>query len=112
MDYCAVRRGGSKYGNIQKRVDGILFHSGKEARRYVELRGMQKAGVISGLELQPRYRLEANGVHICDYIADFAYHDEERRTDVVEDVKGMRTQIYILKARLMKALLGIDVEET
>ena len=107
-----MRRGGSKYGNIQKRVDGILFHSGKEARRYQELKALEQGGVISGLELQPRYRLDVGGVHICDYIADFSYHDEERRVDVVEDVKGWRTEVYKFKARLMLAVHGIEVEET
>jgi hypothetical protein len=102
----------SKYHNIPKRVDGILFHSGKEARRYVELRSMEKAGVIRDLETQPRYRLDHNGVHICDYLADFRYYDNERRRQIVEDVKGIRTQIYVIKARLMEALLGIEVEET
>jgi hypothetical protein len=102
----------SKFHNVPKRVDGILFHSGKEARRYVELRGMERAGIIRDLELQPRYRLEFNGERICDYIADFRYHDNERRADIVEDVKGVRTEVYKLKKRLMKALLDIEVEET
>jgi len=104
-------RSGSKFHNTPKRVDGVLFHSGKEARRYVELRGMEKAGVIRDLELQPRFGLDVNGVHVCDYLADFKYWDNERRQEVVEDVKGMRTQIYILKARLLKAVTGIEVEE-
>ena len=101
-----------KYHNVPRRVDGILFHSGKEARRYQELKALEKAGVIVALELQPRFKLDVNGVHVCDYIADFSYHDEERRVDVVEDVKGWRTEVYKLKARLMLAIHGIEVEET
>jgi len=101
----------NKYRNIPKRVDGILFQSTKESRRYSELKALQQAGVIQDLELQPKFKLEVNGVHITTYYADFRYHDNERRAEVVEDVKGMRTQLYILKKRLMKALLAIEVEE-
>ena len=103
--------GGSKFKNIPKRVDGILFQSTKEARRYTELKTLQQAGVITDLETQPKYRLDVNGVHITNYFADFRYFDKERQQQVVEDVKGIRTQIYILKSRLMEAIHAIEVEE-
>lgn len=101
----------SKFHNLPRRVDGILFSSGREARRYQELRALEKAGVIRGLELQPRYRLVVNGVEVCSYYADFQYEDLERRRTVVEDAKGVRTEVYKLKKRLMLACLGIEVEE-
>jgi len=101
----------SKFHNIPKRVDGILFQSTKESRRYSELKALQQAGVIRDLEMQPKFKLEVNGVHITTYYADFRYHDNERRAEVVEDVKGMRTQIYIIKRRLMKAIHDIEIEE-
>ena len=101
----------NKYRNIPKRVDGILFQSTKESRRYSELKALQQAGVIRDLEMQPKFKLEVNGVHITTYYADFKYWDNERNQEVIEDSKGMRTQLYILKKRLMKALLAIEVEE-
>ena len=101
----------SKFHNIPKRVDGILFQSTKESRRYTELKALQQAGVIRDLEMQPKFKLEVNGVHITTYYADFKYWDNERNQEVIEDSKGMRTQLYILKKRLMKALLSIEVEE-
>lgn len=102
---------GSKYHNIPKRVDGILFHSTKEARRYTELKGLLAAGIIRDLELQPKFSLDVNDVHIANYFADFAYFDIERNTAVIEDSKGVRTREYILKKKLMKAIHDIDVEE-
>jgi hypothetical protein len=30
---------------------------------------------------------------------------------VIEDVKGIRTQLYVIKNRLMKAVHGIEIEE-
>lgn len=101
----------SKFGNIPQRVDGIFFHSKKEARRYRELKAIQQAGVISDLETQPKFRLDINGKHICNYFADFRYYDHERNMEVVEDVKGVRTQVYKLKKRLMLAIHDIEVEE-
>lgn len=102
----------SKYKNIPQRVDGHFFHSKKEARRYTELKLMQEAGVISNLELQPKFRIEINGILICNYFADFRYYDNERNAEIVEDVKGIRTAIYRLKKRLMKAVHDIQIEET
>ena len=46
-----------KYNAIPTTVDGIRFASKREARRYLELKLLQKAGHISDLELQPRFRL-------------------------------------------------------
>jgi hypothetical protein len=31
---------------------------------------------------------------------------------VIEDVKGMKTDVYTLKNKLMRAVHGIDVKET
>ena len=102
----------SKFGNMPTRIDGRLFHSRKEARRYQELKTMQAAGLISDLECQPVFDLSVGGVHICRYVGDFQFIDLERGgVIVVEDVKGWRTEVYRLKAKLMKAVHGIEVQE-
>jgi hypothetical protein len=59
--------------------------------------------------LQPRYRLEVCGVHVCDYVADFRY--EEGGATVVEDAKGFKTAAYKLKKKLMKAIHNIEIRE-
>ena len=99
-----------KYRNTRTVVDGIAFDSKAEATRYAELRLMLDAGTIYGLRLQPRYPLTVNGMKIGTYVADFAYVDAAG-DDVVEDVKGVRTPVFKLKAKLMKAVHGITVEE-
>ena len=103
----------SKFGNVPQRVDGHFFHSKKEARRYTELKALEQAGVISELELQPQYSIDINGVHVCKVIPDFRYYDEERGSEVVEDVKSMgtRTRLFLIKKRLLKAVLDVEVEE-
>lgn len=98
-----------KYGNIKTIVDGIKFDSKREAAHYGELKLRQRAGEIFELELQPKYPLIVNGVKVATYIADFRY--KENGATVVVDVKGMKTPVYNLKKRLMKATLGIDIVE-
>lgn len=105
----------SKYGAIKTEVDGLVFASKAEARRYGELRLLERAGKIAGLELQPRYRLVVNGVLIGTYVGDFRYEEDTAEPfdpEVVEDVKGVKTPVYRLKKKLMKAIYGIEIRET
>ena len=101
----------NKYNNIKTEVDGIKFDSRKEAGRYGDLKLMQKGKVIYDLTLQPKFPIVINGTKICTYIADFAYKDRATGTTTVEDVKGVKTPIYNLKKKLVKALHGIDITE-
>lgn len=104
---CTTR---NKYGAIKTEVDGILWASKKEAGRYRELCLRLKAGEISDLRWQIKYPLKVNGNLICTYIADWQY--VENGVEVVEDSKGVKTPQYRIKAKLMKALYGIEIKET
>ena len=102
----------SKYGNKPRRCPAGHFHqSGLEAGRCAELQALQNAGLIRDLEQQPRFRLDVNEVHVCDYIADFRYHDVQEGAVVVEDAKGVATDVYKIKKRLVLALHGVEVVE-
>ena len=101
----------NKYGARKTAVDGHVFASAAEAARYVELKRLEAAGEVVGLELQPRYPLDVNGVRVGAYVADFYYRDANS-TPVTEDVKGVRTPVYRMKKKLMLALYGIDILET
>ena len=46
-----------KYHNKKITIDGLTFDSKKEARRYQELKALEKAGVIYGLQTQVKYLL-------------------------------------------------------
>lgn len=101
-------------GKAARTIDGILFASKAEAKRYFELKLLEKAGKIGPLERQYQYDLTVNGYKVGTYIADFVYIeyiDGADRLPHVEDVKGVRTPLYRLKKKLMKAIYGIDIIE-
>jgi len=87
-----------------------MHQSTLEARRCDELGLMETGGLIRDLEQQPRFRLDVNGMHICDYVGDWRYFDNERGAVVVEDAKGTLTEVCRLKLKLMAACHGIGVE--
>lgn len=98
----------SKYRNVKTEVDGILFDSKAEARRYCELKLLVKAGKIKDLKLQPKFELQPkfkkNGtiIQAIIYKADFEYYDVILERTIVEDCKGFRTKDYILKKKMFE----------
>jgi Protein of unknown function (DUF1064) len=79
------------------------FASALEARRYRQLRLELRLGAIHALELHPRFPCAVGRVEICTYVADFQYRDTSGMI-VVEDCKGLETDVFILKKRLVEAL--------
>lgn len=104
-----VQRKPSKYHNKFVELAGKRFASLLEAKRYTQLLYQQKAGLITDLQCQVVYSLDIGSLHICNYIADFAYMRGGIR--VVEDAKGYATPVYRLKKKLLYALHGIEVQE-
>lgn len=124
---------GKKYGNAKSEVDGELFDSRKEARRYIELQWLLKAGTIKDLRRQVRFLLipaqrEPDTVgprggrkpgklieKEVAYMADFVYTDTETGETVVEDVKGYKGggayAVFSLKRKLMLHVHGIRIRE-
>lgn len=102
----------SKYHAVKEVVDGIKFASRKEARRYRQLKMMEKAKAIQDLHLQVTFPLIKQSEHGREikYIADFVYYENGHM--IVEDTKGYRTDVYKLKKRMMAELYGIDIKET
>jgi len=97
----------NKYRNKNITIDRHTFPSMKEANRYCELKILVKAGEISDLILQPSFiicpSVVWNGKKLAarKYIADFQYSIGGLKSlKIVEDVKGMRTAVYILKRSL------------
>ena len=93
----------NKFGAIKTIVDGIVFASKAEAKRYGELRILWTRGTIKNLELQPKFDLVINGHKIGTYTPDFSYLDGG--TAVAEDTKGgYRREAFALRAKVFQAL--------
>ena len=126
------RYSGNKYGSKKAEVNGIVFDSKKEAKRYQELLLLEKAGAIQNLQRQVKYvlipaqREFTNEIYTkgrkkghfkqgkllereCSYIADFVYIENGKI--VCEDTKGFRTKDYIIKRKLMLKVHGIRITE-
>lgn len=113
----------NKFNAVKKTVDGIKFDSTREAKRYEELKLLERAGKIRDLEVQPVYELVKSVKYknakrakpAMIYTADFRYWDIEKGELVVEDVKSVATAKltdYIMRRHMMLAFHGIEVLET
>ena len=109
-------RKGNKYNAKRVLYDGYWFDSQAEANRYRELALMQIAGEIARLELQPEYILLAGFTYrgkresAIKYRADFRYFRLSDGVTVVEDVKGMKTPVYLLKRKMLLSQLAASGE--
>ena len=97
----------NKYHNIKSIYNGVVYDSRKEAKRAFELNMLQRANEISNLqrqvkfELQPAYTTkDGRKIQAIFYVADFVY--KINGIQVVEDVKGVRTEVYRLKRKLFE----------
>ncbi len=107
-----IAKRGTKYNARRVYRWGRWFDSEREANRYDELQLLEAAGEIRDLQCQVSFPCVLNEVKVCNYIADFVYYDCRSDEQVVEDVKGMKTPIYKLKKRIMRAFHGIEILET
>ncbi len=96
-----------KYGARKTVIDGRTFDSSGEARRYADLRLLERAGQIRDLQCQPKYvlapasRRNGKAIRAVTYTADFAYL--EGAHSVVEDFKGHETEGFKIRERLFLA---------
>ena len=128
------KRTQAKYNNKKVCVDGILFDSKDEAKRYYELMLLEKAGKVKDVKYHEEFELipaqyetyernGKNGKHLQDgvrlveraavYTADFTYIDCETGEKVVEDVKceKTKTEAYVIRRKLMYQKYKIKIKE-
>lgn len=111
-----VESGENKYHAEKITVDGQTFDSKREAARFRELQLMERSGEITDLQRQVPFELipsqtRDDGVkeRPVRYVADFVYRQNGKK--VVEDAKGFRTPVYIIKRKLVLMLYGISIKE-
>lgn len=130
----------NKYYSRKITIEGMTFDSKKEARRYRELRLLEKAGEVTDLKRQVEYELipaqfeeiptgetykrgdrkgQPKTKRVClelgvKYVADFTYTTKDGET-VVEDVKGYKGggaySMFTIKRKLMLYVHGIRIRE-
>lgn len=95
----------------QRTWNNIVFASAHEMKNHIALVEQEWLGLISNLRRQVPYNLSIGGFKITKYIADHVYFDNTLKREVVADSKGKRTELFIVKSRLMKLIFNIDVIE-
>lgn len=111
----------NKYGNRKITYNGEIYDSIKEYRRHDELKLLERAGKISGLqrqvkfELIPAQRIGGKVVErACTYVADYVYKDSNGILHI-EDIKGYKGggayAVFTIKRKLMLHVHGLVVEE-
>ena len=130
MERKSLTKQRSKYGNKKVEHDGIKFDSEREYKRYLVLKDCERKGVISCLEVHPKYELipaiyREEVVHLktkdkvvkkmeqrpISYTADFRYVKDGET--IVEDVKiseYLLPKEYILKEHMMRYFHGIKIK--
>jgi len=96
----------SKYNAVITTMDGIKFHSKKEARYYQELKARVHIGEILFFLRQVPIGLPGN----TKYVVDFVEFMPGGKTRFV-DVKGKRTSVYIRLKKQVEALYPIKIVE-
>ena len=93
----------------KRTVDGILFDSIKEAKRYSELKLLSRTGEVVLFLLQTPVYFKGGGKYVMDFLV---FWSDGRVT--FEDVKSPATrkkETYRFKKRLVEAELGIEITE-
>lgn len=101
------------YHAVKKEVDGIIFDSTLESKRYMYLKMMQSCGEISDLNMQVKYVLQ-EGFTVrgrrhrpITYKADFTYL--QNGVLVIEDAKGKELPIFRMKMKMLIKSLGENI---
>jgi hypothetical protein len=106
---------------IERTVDGIVFDSKSEARRWAELSLLERAGQIRSLKRQVKYPLRIRGApvlirsagypngRVCVYTADFTYTDNKSGHLFVEEHKGHDTPESRLRRAVVEAIYDIEI---
>lgn len=127
-----------KFNATRTVVEGVSFASKREAKRYGQLKALEKAGKIRDLELQPKFVFQSrqliatdlsmpehdtrsvlirsdrypNG-RVASYKADFRYIDVATGESIVEDAGSHAThkEAQKLRVALVEYFYGVKVRE-
>ena len=111
-----------KYAAQKVEIDGETFDSKSEARRWSELRLLERAGQIRKLRRQVSFPLAIGDAPIlirsegypngrqAKYTADFVYVENE--AEIIEERKGFDTTESRLRRAVFEAQYGVRIRVT
>lgn len=91
-----------KFQNHYVILDHLTFDSLREAQKYSQRVWLLAQNIISDLIVHPRFELRVDGQKVCSYVGDFRYTHKDKK--IVEDIKGVETPVFKLKAKLFRIL--------
>lgn len=100
----------SKYRNEKTEYNGVLYDSKKEAKYAQDLDLLVKGKQVEKWERQTPFTCVVNKKKICTYYADFKVWYTNGTIEVI-DVKGVKTDVYKIKKKLVEALFNIKIIE-
>jgi hypothetical protein len=95
-----------KFGAKPTELDGIKFSSKKEAKRYRELRLLEKSGEVLFFLRQTPFHLQGGVKYVCDFMVFWTDGNV-----TIEDVKGVKTPMYLLKKKQVETAYPIKLTE-
>jgi hypothetical protein len=108
----------------ERTVDGFVFDSKSEAKRWAELRLLERAGGIMNLTRQVAFPLMIDNRPVkirsagfpngrpCVYTADFVYtvrRAEDEYAEIVEEHKGHDDSASRLRRAVVEAIYGVEI---
>jgi hypothetical protein len=101
-----LRERKSKYGNTHTCRGDKKFKSSLEARYYDYLCLLKNGGIVRTFLRQVPIDLAGSKRYFCDFVVFY----EDGEVDFI-DVKGNKTQLYLLKKDEVEALHNIEITE-
>jgi hypothetical protein len=106
----------SKFNNVKSEIDGYKFDSKKESEFYISLKLKKQAGLIKDFNMQVKYDIIVNHIHIANYFLDFLVINNDDTIEYI-DIKGkdsktnkfIKTGVFSLKKRLVEAIYNIKI---
>lgn len=95
-----------KFNAVRTEYDGIKFASKKECNRYKQLTELQVKKEITFFLRQVPFHIKGGVKYVCDFVVFWSDGNV-----TIEDVKGVRTPVYITKKKIVEDTYPIKITE-
>ena len=86
-----------KFNAVRCETDNIKFASKRECKRYLELKALKSFGEVLFFLRQTPFHLAGGVKYVCDFMVFW-----KNGEITIEDVKGMKTPVYIAKKKVVE----------